>query len=123
MKTSKKILSGLSAAVLSASLAACGTDEPEQAARPEEPTGYECDDWEWDEDAESYYCDDKRSSHFGSYFLLGRLFSSRSALTNSSTYKNYKSNGGASSSIRNGGSGSNSSKSGIGSGSKGGFGG
>ncbi|MFL9650249.1 MULTISPECIES: hypothetical protein [Exiguobacterium] len=121
MKTSKKILSGLSAAVLTASLAACGTDETEQATLPEEPTGYECDDWDWDDETESYYCDDDRSPHFGSFFLLGSLFNSKSALKNSSAYKNYRSNGGASNITPNkSNSGSNS---GLGSGSKGGFGG
>lgn len=121
MNTSKKILSGLSAAVLTASLAACGTDETEQAMLPEEPTGYECDDWEWDDETESYYCDDRRSPHFGSFFLLGSLFNSKSALKNSSTYKNYRSNGGASSiTPKRSNPGSNS---GLGSGSRGGFGG
>ncbi|RHB49414.1 hypothetical protein [Exiguobacterium sp. AM39-5BH] len=121
MKTSKKILSGMSAAVLTASLAACGTDETEQATLPEEPTGYECDDWEWDEETESYYCDDRRSPHFGSFFLLGALFNSKSALKKSSAYKTYRSNGGASSITPN--KSNSGSKSGLGSGSRGGFGG
>jgi hypothetical protein len=74
---------------------------------PPEPTGYECDDWEWDDDEGTYYCDDRRSSHFGSYFLLGSLFSSKSALRKSSNYSSHISG----------------YKSGIGSGTKGGFGG
>lgn len=122
MKTSKKILSGLSAAVLTTSLAACGDNGNEEAYLPEEPTGYECDDWDWDDVTESYYCDDDRSPHFGSYFLLGSLFRSKSALKNSSTYKSYKSNGGATGSVSNK-SNSGTPKSGLGSGSKGGFGG
>lgn len=118
MKRSNKILSGLSAAVLTTSLAACG-DGYEEASLPEEPTGYECDDWDWDDVTESYYCDDDRSPHYGSYFLLGSLFRSKSALKNSSSYKTYKANGGATGSGFNSGT----SKSGLGSGSKGGFGG
>lgn len=120
MKKQTKILSGLSAAVLTASLAACGSDTQE-ATLPEEPTGYECDDWEWDAETESYYCDDERSTHFGSYYLLGRLFNSKSSLKSSSSYKTYQANGGVSGSVSNGSSGT--SKSGLGSGSKGGFGG
>lgn len=116
MKKNSKIISGLSAAVLTTSLAACG-EGYEEAYLPEEPTGYECDDWDWDDVTESYYCDDDRSPHYGSYFLLGSLFRSKSALKNSSSYKTYKSNGGASS-LKPG-----TSKSGLGSGSKGGFGG
>ena len=122
MKTSKKILSGLSVAVLTTSLAACGEDEYEEAALPEEPTGYECDDWDWDDETESYYCDDDRSPHYGSYFLLGSLFRSKNGLKSSSSYKTYKANGGATGSVSKG-SNSGSSKSGLGSGSKGGFGG
>ena len=62
LKKTKKMMTGVIAATLVSSLAACGQD------RPPEPTGYDCDDWEWDEETGTYYCDDDYSSHAGSYY-------------------------------------------------------
>lgn len=103
MGKTKKLMAGVATSVLAFGMTGCGQNQ----ALPEEPTGVECDDWEWDDDEGTYYCDDRRSPHFGSYFLLGSMFSSKSALKKSSGYSTHIS----------------SYKSGIGSGTKGGFGG
>ena len=108
MGKTKQLMTGVVTSVLAIGMTGCGQDQ----TLPEEPTGYECDDWEWDDEEGTYFCDDQRSSHFGSYFLLGSLFSSKSALRNSSGYSKHKS------SYQSSGY-----KSGIGSGTKGGFGG
>lgn len=98
MKKTKKMMTGVLTAALAASLAACGED------RPPEPTGYDCDDWDWDKKTGTYYCDDDSSSHSGGYYHSGTVYSNKKALQTSSSYQSYV-------------------KSGIGSGTKGGFGG
>ena len=103
MAKTKKLMAGVATSVLAFGMTGCGQSQ----RLPEEPTGVECDDWEWDDEEGTYYCDDRRSPHFGSYFLLGSMFSSKSALKKSSGYSKHIS----------------SYKSGIGSGTKGGFGG
>lgn len=92
---------GVLAAAAMVSLSACSEE------RPAAPKGTDCDDWEWDEDTGTYYCDDDRSSYRGGYYYGGHHYSSKKALQSSKAYKSY----------------SASYKSGIGSGSKGGFGG
>ncbi|RFU67279.1 hypothetical protein D0469_15375 [Peribacillus saganii] len=110
MKKTKKMMSGVAATLLAVSMTGCGNDDE---ARPAEPTGEDCNDWDWDKESESYYCDDRSSSHFGMFWFAGGWFASRSALMNSSSYKSYKGTDNS----------GNSYKSGIGSGSRGGFGG
>lgn len=114
MNKTKKLMAGVATSVMAFSMSGCGQNQYDSATLPPEPTEYECDDWEWDDDEGTYYCDDRKSSHFGAYYLLGSMFSNRSALrsspnysSNLNQYKNTQSN----------------YKSGIGSGSKGGFGG
>ncbi|RUL56879.1 MULTISPECIES: hypothetical protein [Lysinibacillus] len=101
LKKTKKMMMGVVSATLVTSLAGCGSD------RPAKPTGYDCDDWEWDSDAGTYYCDDDDSTHSGGYYHGGTMYKSKKALQSSSAYQTYYSN----------------YKSGIGSGTKGGFGG
>lgn len=107
MNKTKKMMMGVLSATLVTSLAGCGTN------RPAEPTDVYCDDWEWDNDTGTYYCDDYDSSSSGSsgssrsYYHGGKMYSSKSELTSSSSYQSYYTN----------------YKSGIGSGTKGGFGG
>jgi uncharacterized lipoprotein YehR (DUF1307 family) len=119
MNKTKKLMAGVATSVMAIGMTGCGQSQYEQSSTlPPEPTEYECDDWEWDEDEGTYYCDDKRSSHFGAYYLMGMMYMNKSSLRNSSAYKkhynSYKNSGGSS---------TNGYKSGIGSGSKGGFGG
>lgn len=101
MKQSKKLTAGLSVTFLASALAACGSD------LPDEPTGYECNDWEWDYETETYYCDDYDSPHYKKYFLAKKLYPSKSSLKQSTKYNDYVKSG----------------KSGLGSGVKGGSGG
>ncbi|SOC05302.1 hypothetical protein SAMN05880501_10440 [Ureibacillus xyleni] len=98
-KTKKMMVGVLSVSLVT--LTACGDD------RPAEPTGYDCDDWEWDKDTGTYYCDDDDSTYARSYYHGGSMYKSKNELKNSSNYQTYYSN----------------YKSGIGSGTKGGFGG
>lgn len=100
MEKTKKMMAGVVATVMTMSMAGCN-----DAALPPEPTGTDCDDWDWDDETGTYYCDDHDSRYFGGFFYAGRVFSSKSALRNSSDYKSYF----------------NGYKSGIGSGSRGGF--
>ncbi|WP_042352946.1 hypothetical protein [Bacillus massiliigorillae] len=147
MKKTKKMMAGVVATLMAVSVTACNNQEEGQnnydeknAAknRPAEPTDVSCGDWDWDDDTGTYYCDDRRSSNFGMYYLMGQMFNSRSALTSSSKYKTYRqsyrpntkneeyssgSGGGGSYSGSGSSSENKSYKSGIGSGSKGGFGG
>lgn len=95
------MMAGVITAALVSSLAACGED------LPPEPTGTDCDDWDWDEETGTYYCDDYDSSYGGHYYYGGSYYSSKSKLKSNSSYKSYASQ----------------YKSGIGSGTKGGFGG
>lgn len=133
-------MAGVVATLMTVSMTACSDNEEVQDSdvannRPAEPTDVSCDDWDWDDETGTYYCDDRRSSNFGMYYLMGQMFNSKSALKSSSKYKSYQqsyrptkddntSSGGGSYS---GGSSSKKDttnyKSGIGSGSKGGFGG
>lgn len=103
MSKTKKLMAGVSTSVLALGMTGCSQNETYQ----DEPTGYDCDDWEWDDDEGTYYCDDTRSAHYGGYYFLGNMFSSKSAFKKSSGYSSHISN----------------YKSGIGSGTKGGFGG
>ncbi|MGG3913815.1 hypothetical protein [Rossellomorea vietnamensis] len=102
MNKTKKMMAGVAASVMAISVTGCGNQD-----LPPEPTDVDCDDWEWDDDSGTYYCDDNRSPHFGYFWFAGRMFKNKSNLKNFSKYKSY----------------SKSYKSGIGSGSKGGFGG
>jgi hypothetical protein len=103
MSKTKQLMAGVASSVFLLGMTGCSQNE----ALPEEPTGIDCDDWEWDDDEGTYYCDDTRSPHYGGYFFLGNMFSSKSAFKKSSGYSNHIS----------------SYKSGIGSGTTGGFGG
>ncbi|MEB2301102.1 hypothetical protein LAV72_15895 [Lysinibacillus xylanilyticus] len=102
MKKTKKMMTGALAAAALVTLSACG-DERGYA----EPTGTDCDDWDWDSETGTYYCDDSHSTHAGGYYHGGKYYNSKNSLQKSADYKSYVSN----------------YKSGIGSGSKGGFGG
>lgn len=95
------MMSGVITAALVSSLSACSGD------RPPKPADKNCDDWEWDNDTGTYYCDDHDSSYRGHYFYGGSYYSNKNALKTSPNYKSY----------------SSQYKSGIGSGFKGGFGG
>lgn len=119
MRRTKKMMAGVIATlVTSVTVAGCSSDdEVEVSERPPEPTDVDCNDWDWDDETGTYYCDDRNSSHFGMYYFMSKMFSSKSSLKASSGYKNYKSNYKPSSSS------SVKPKSGIGSGSKGFFGG
>lgn len=101
MKKTKKMMAGV-LAMMSTSLVACSSQDI-----PAEPIDEDCDDWDWDKNTQTYYCDDESSRHYSSYYHGGRYYKNKSTLLNSSEYKDYK----------------NSIKTGIGSGSKGGFGG
>lgn len=103
MSKTKKLMAGVATSILALGMTGCSQNETSQ----DEPTGYDCDDWEWDDDEGTYYCDDTRSAHYGGYYFLGNMFSSKSAFKKSSGYSSHIS----------------SYKSGIGSGTKGGFGG
>ena len=96
------MMAGVLATAVVVTLSACGEEE-----RADVPTGTDCDDWEWDSETGTYYCDDNNSPHSGGYYHGGRFYSSKKALQSSTSYQSYSSN----------------YKSGIGSGSKGGFGG
>lgn len=102
MDKTKKMMAGVVASIMTVSLVGCNDKD-----LPPEPTGTDCDDWDWDDETGTYYCDDDRSGYYGGYFYGGRFFKNKSALNNASSYKSYY----------------NSYKSGIGSGSRGGFGG
>ncbi|MCQ6275667.1 hypothetical protein JMM81_11925 [Bacillus sp. V3B] len=101
MKKTEKMMKGVIAAALVSSLTACGQN------RPAQPSGTDCNDWEWDSDTGTYYCDDRTSSRSGYYYYGGAFYSNKNALRGSSNYQSYE----------------KSFKSGIGSGSKGGYGG
>ncbi len=134
------MMAGVVVTLMAVSVTACGNDEEVEydnaANRPPEPSDTSCGDWDWDDETGTYYCDDRRSSNFGMYYLMGKMFSSKSALKASSQYKTYQKSyrpldeeGDSSSGGHYSGSSSSSSKgkssykSGIGSGSKGSFGG
>ncbi|HWO76756.1 MAG TPA: hypothetical protein VNM69_12775 [Bacillus sp. (in: firmicutes)] len=102
MEKTKKLMAGVVASIMTVSMAGCNND-PTYAA----PTGTDCDDWDWDDESGTYYCDDDDSRYYGGYYYGGRYFSKKSDLNNFSSYKSYY----------------NNYKSGIGSGSRGGFGG
>jgi hypothetical protein len=146
MNKTKKMMAGVATSIMALGLVGCtqnefdtslnnvdGTEDDystTSTSLPPEPTEYECDDWDWDENEGTYYCDDSRSSHFGAYYLLGTMFNNKSALHSSSNYSNHASKYQSTKSSKtnttrptSGGTSSNSYKSGIGSGSKGGFGG
>jgi hypothetical protein len=128
MKKTAKLMAGVTTTIMALGLSGCSSTT---SSLPPEPSEYECDDWEWDDDEGTYYCDDSRSSHFGAYYLMGSMFSNKSALhkssnysSHSSTYKNSRNTNSSSTNKSTTSSGSSGSyKSGIGSGSKGGFGG
>lgn len=118
MNKTKKLMVGVATSVMAIGLTGCGQDEYESnTTLPPEPTEYDCDDWEWDENEATYYCDDSRSSHFGAYYLFGNMFSNKSALRKSPHYSTNFNN------YKNTQSSTSGYKSGIGSGSKGGSGG
>ncbi|MCP1145121.1 hypothetical protein [Lysinibacillus endophyticus] len=100
LNNTKKMMIGVLSVSL-VTLTACGEN-----GTPE-PTGYDCDDWDWDKETGTYYCDDDNSSYARSYYHGGAFYKSKNELKNSSSYQSYYSN----------------YKSGIGSGIKGGFGG
>ncbi|MCA1064847.1 hypothetical protein QTG56_24885 (plasmid) [Rossellomorea sp. AcN35-11] len=112
-KKTKKLLTGISAAVISLTLTGCG--QQQQAYLPDQPD-IDCDDLEFDHELGVWECDDYDSDFFGYYYLNGKPFKSKSALKSSSSYKTHKSSS-TYKSVKS------SSKSGFGSSSKGGFGG
>lgn len=106
MSKTKKMMVGVLGAAALVSLTACAEEDAYG-----EPTGTDCDDWEWDSTTGSYYCDDDDSVRAGHYYYGGYYYDSKKKLKSSSTYMSSSS------------SGSSTYKSGIGSGTKGGFGG
>nr|WP_026089346.1 MULTISPECIES: hypothetical protein [Bacillus] len=102
MKKTTKMMAGVMATLMTVTTTAC-----ENESRPDKPKDTSCDDWEWDKETGTYYCDDSSSSVYRSYYHGGRVYKSKTSLKADDTYKTYKS----------------SYKSGIGSGTKGGFGG
>ncbi|MDQ0220962.1 hypothetical protein ELQ35_21600 [Peribacillus cavernae] len=100
MNKTKKMMSGVAAALFAVSVTGCS----ESSARPAKPSDKGCDDWEFDKDTGTYYCDDSSSGHHGAYYYGGRYYNSKSALKKSSGFASYQ----------------KSYKSGIGSSSKGG---
>ncbi|WP_425340347.1 aminotransferase yhxA [Ammoniphilus resinae] len=81
-----KVMAGISTTVLALGLAGCGSNPP--GPPPNDPS---CRDWEWDSDDGVWVCDDRSSSHSGSYYHGGRYYKSKSSLQHSSAYKSYKS--------------------------------
>jgi hypothetical protein len=104
VKKTKKLISGVIISLVASSLSGCNDND-----RPPQPDEDSCREWDWDDDAGVWECDDSRSSYHGHYFLGGLYYNSKSKLTKSPAYKSYKS--------------SSSFKGGFGSGSKGSFGG
>ncbi|MDX8361723.1 MULTISPECIES: hypothetical protein [Bacillaceae] len=105
----KKMISGVSAAVVSLSLTGCG-----ESTLPEVPDNEDCLDWEFDNELGVWECDDDDSDYYGHYFLYGKRYINKSKLIKSSAYNSYKST----STYKNA-----TTKAGFGSGAKGGFGG
>ncbi|MBM7703872.1 hypothetical protein [Metabacillus iocasae] len=104
MNQTKKMMTGVLAAMMVTSMVGCGSNSAE---RPLEPEDDECDNWKFDEETGTYYCDDSHSSRAGFFYFGGRYFKNKNALKSDSSFKSYQSQ----------------YKSGIGSGTKGGFGG
>lgn len=127
MKKTKKMMAGVVASFMTASvIAGCSSKEEVQVTednRPPEPTDVSCNDWDWDDETGTYYCDDRQSSNFGMYYFMSQMFGSKSMLKANSGFKQYHSTYKSSSSSSKSSSSSVKSKSGIGSGSKGSFGG
>jgi hypothetical protein len=142
MNKTKKMMAGVATSIMALGLVGCTQNEFDTSLNsvedsnddysttstslPPEPTEYECDDWDWDENEGTYYCDDSRSSHFGAYYLLGTMFNNKSALHKSSNYSSHSNNykrTTSNSKVNSTPSTSGNFKSGIGSGSRGGFGG
>ena len=120
MSNTKKLMAGVTTSVMALGLSGCGQNQYENTtSMPSEPTEYECDDWEWDDEEGTYYCDDRNSTHYGGYYFLGSMFANKSALRKSSGYSSFQQGRNSVTSPSQ----SKSYKSGIGSGSKGGYGG
>jgi hypothetical protein len=100
----KKLLTGAAASIFAVGLTGCSDPN-----LPPPPEGTDCNDYEWDKDLGVWECDDNDSRYYGHFFYGGRLYTSKSSLLQSSSYKSYKS--------------SSSYKSGFGSSSNGSFGG
>jgi hypothetical protein len=100
MNKTKTMLAGVMATLV---LAGCNDEQ----ALPPELQQIDCDDWEWDDESGTFYCDDDDSYYRGHYYHGGKFYKSKSSLKQSSTYQSYY----------------KGYKAGIGSGTKGGFGG
>lgn len=100
----KKLITGAVASIFAVGLTGCS-----DPGLPPPPDNLECNDYEWDDDLGVWECDDYDSRYYGHFFYGGKVFSSKSSLLKSQTYKSYKS--------------SSSFRGGFGSSSKGGFGG
>ena len=91
MSKTQKLMAGVTTSVMALGLSGCGQNQSETTtSMPSEPTEYECDDWEWDDEEGTYYCDDRNSTHFGGYYFLGNMFSNKSALRKSSGYSSFQ---------------------------------
>jgi uncharacterized lipoprotein YehR (DUF1307 family) len=102
LSKTKKMMSGVVATLMAVSVAGCGNEE----GLPPVPDA-DCDDWEWDSETGTWYCDDEYSSHHGMYYFGKRFYKSKSLLKQANGFNSHL----------------NSYKSGIGSGTKGSFGG
>ncbi|MGL4522741.1 MAG: hypothetical protein ACRCWQ_09350 [Bacilli bacterium] len=107
----KKIILTASALTFSSVLAGCQSQSPPLTFTEEEyeelvkeneesewrsyrdypPENVDCNNWDYDEEVETWICRDRRSPSFGMWFLAGAFFNSKAGLINSSSYKKYKS--------------------------------
>ncbi|WP_456363635.1 aminotransferase yhxA [Priestia aryabhattai] len=84
MDKTKKVLAGVSAAALVATLTGCNSGMPSDSR---------CNDWDYDKKDKVWECDDYNSHHYGHYYYGGSYYKNRDSLHSSSSYKSYKSSG------------------------------
>ncbi|MGM9927876.1 MAG: hypothetical protein ACI35P_07975 [Bacillus sp. (in: firmicutes)] len=83
LNKTQKMMAGVMASLMTVTVVGCG--------RPAEPTDTSCDDWDWDKETGTYYCDDYDSSSHGYYHYGGKNYRTKSALNQDSAYVTYKS--------------------------------
>ncbi|GMK37648.1 hypothetical protein PCCS19_07020 [Paenibacillus sp. CCS19] len=88
-RLTKKVMLSISGAALAATMTGCSQSYPKPSTPP--PNDGTCKEWEWNSKDAAYQCDDRGSSHYGSYYYNNRYFTSRSTLRSSSDYQSYKS--------------------------------
>lgn len=85
-QTKKLVQGALAAALLVLPTVLVGCDEPPE---PDDPN---CSSWTWDDNSKTYQCTDTASHYYGHYYYGGSYYTSRSALSSTSSYNSYKSN-------------------------------